>query len=288
MQDAQTTSPPLALHILERAKFHIGCLASIPLGPLPSALKRKVLATQLRLYRQIFLQPKKKTCRIVDFDFSFYSLPLLQYLFREVFVDPDYCFEARRPSPVILDCGCNIGMSICFFKSLFPGCKIMGFEPAADSFALLTQNVQANGLKDVALHQAALGSSDGEVTFYQENDPGSLMASTNAHRVGGRTQTVQQVRLSSFIDGPVDFMKLDVEGAEDEVLKDLVKSNKLRHIEQMVIEYHHHVDKDTDAFAGFLATLESGGFGYQMRAKLSSSKAPGEFQDIVLYAYRKG
>jgi hypothetical protein len=114
------------------------------------------------------------------------------------------------------------------------------------------------------------------------------MASTNASRVGGRTQTVKQVRLSSFIDGPIDFMKLDVEGAEDEVLKDLVMSSKLRHIEQMVIEYHHHVDKDRDALAGFLATLESAGFGYQMRAKYSSSKVPGQFQDIVLYAYRKG
>jgi FkbM family methyltransferase len=51
--------------------------------------------------------------------------------------------------------------------------------------------------------------------------------STIRERGSGRAKTlVQQVKVSRFIDREVDFLKLDVEGAENAVLEDLVSSQR--------------------------------------------------------------
>jgi FkbM family methyltransferase len=283
------SEPGFRIHFLDRVLLPVNRLAAIATGPLPAGMKQKAFWTQIKLDAQSlsFKLSKEQRCGILDFQFSFYSLPLLKYLFREVFIDLDYYFQDLERSPFIIDCGCNIGMSVCFFKALYPQCKILGFEPAADSFAMLSQNVGANEFKDVVLHQCAVGEFDGSINFFQNSQPGSLMASTNVHRVSGRTQTVKQVRLSSFIDRPVDFLKLDVEGAEEGVISDLIREGRIRNIRQMVIEYHHHVEEGRDCFSDFLAALEGAGFGYYLHAKFPPHRTPGRFQDILLYAYRK-
>jgi hypothetical protein len=69
-----------------------------------------------------------------------------------------------------------------------------------------------------------------------------------------------------------------------------VSSGTINRIDQMVVEYHHHIDKNKDAFSTFLGQLEQSGFGYQISssypisARVSREQA---FQDIRVYAYRK-
>ncbi len=99
--------------------------------------------------------------------------------------------------------------------------------------------------------------------------------------------SVPQERLSSFFDQEIDFLKLDVEGAETGVLRDLIAADSLRHIRQLSIEYHHHIDAADDSFSKFLGALEQQGFGYQIKAQLLPGKPAGHFQDILVAAYRK-
>jgi FkbM family methyltransferase len=221
------------------------------------------------------------------------SLGWLKYMHGETFYYGAYFFMARRANPFILDCGSNIGISILFFKALYPGARILGFEPHELSYGLLQKNVSSNALSEVQVHRAALGSEDSTVDFYWDpGDPGSGRMSTIRERGSGKAKTqVQQVRLSRFIDREVDFLKLDVEGAEDAVLEDLVSSGAISKIDQMVVEYHHHIDKEKDAFSIFLAQLEESGFGYQISGyyDISERASPGGFvQDVHVYAYRKG
>jgi FkbM family methyltransferase len=271
-----------ALNTAQRL-FRIAC------SPLPTALKRKVFSTETRLSARRLMagQPKEIQCPILDFQVSAYSLELLDYLFKELFVDLDYYFETGQSSPFIIDCGSNIGMSILFFKSLYPGSSVVGIEPSPDSFALLRRNIEANKLNNVIIHQSAVGAVAGEVSFFRGVQPGSLMASTNAHRASGAEEKVAQMRLSSLIDREVDFLKLDVEGAEDGVMADLFASGRLRNIAQMVVEYHHNVNGKEGRFSSFLAQLEEAGFGYQLRCALSPRRTPGQMQDVLVYAYRK-
>lgn len=230
------------------------------------------------------------TERLFDFTVDFFSYPTFAFLFEEIFVSRDYCFETDKEAPVILDCGSNIGMAILYYKSRHPRARVTGFEPDKPTFDKLRANVEGNHLADVQVHNKALSDKDGTLTFYFDpDDPGMLLMSTREDRIGERGKTeVEATRLSHYIEGPVDFMKLDVEGAEDDVMKDLVETGKLTLIDQMVIEYHHHLDMNTDKLSSMLALLEQHGYGYQLGAPCPVVFPTRRFQDILIYAYRKG
>jgi FkbM family methyltransferase len=256
---------------------------------LPPPLKRRALRTQASLYRRLVFGAAQRPvqARILDFEVAAFSLKNLALLFREMFVDLDYFFEAPNRAPFILDCGSNIGMSVLFFKALYPVATIIGFEPATATFDLLQRNVCRNELRDVVVHQCALGHDESMVDFFESPEPGSLTASTNVLRSADNRRTVRQARLSSFIDRSVDFLKLDVEGAEWGVIDDLIETGRLSQIAQMSIEYHHHIEPSDDRLSEFLRRLECNGFGYQMRAYLASRGCRGDFQNVLIYAYRK-
>lgn len=75
---------------------------------------------------------------------------------------------------LILDCGSNIGMSILYFKHVYPKARIIGFEPDPAIFPYLQENMTRNGLKDVQLVQAALASQEGTLTFYSDSKFGGF------------------------------------------------------------------------------------------------------------------
>jgi FkbM family methyltransferase len=257
-------------------------------GPLPAPLKQRVLEARRRLFfRSLFPPAGECSCRIDQYRVTAFSFENLSYLFRELFVDLDYFFESRTPQPRIVDCGSNIGFSVLFFKLLYPGATLTAFEPASQSFEMLRRNVDANELANVDLRRAAVGSTDGTIEFYEDAAPGSLTASVDPKRATARPMPVDRVRLSRFIDGEIDFLKIDVEGAEVDVLEDLAGSGALSRVDQMAIEYHHHVDPSADRLGSFLAQIEAQGFGYQIRSYLPSSGTRRTFQDLLIRAYRK-
>ncbi len=93
--------------------------------------------------------------------------------------------------------------------------------------------------------------------------------------------------LSNYVNEKVDFLKIDVEGAEREVLKELIDAGKLGFVEQMVIEYHHHIRGEVDAFSGMLKLLEDAQFGYHIEGHPGRPRLRGQIQDILIYTYKK-
>jgi hypothetical protein len=86
----------------------------------------------------------------------------------------------------------------------------------------------------------------------------------------------------------VDFLKLDVEGSELAVLRDLESNGTIGQIRQMVIEFHHHMDPAVDNLSECLALLEAQGFGYQLTSgQVYTPITRGQFQDVLVHAYRK-
>ena len=79
---------------------------------------------------------------------------------------------------------------------------------------------------------------------------------------------------------------MDIEGAEDHVLKDLNETGKLALVREIVLEYHHHLTPREDKLGVFLKTLEQTNFGYQLKAALVPPFRKGEFQALMLYAYQ--
>ncbi|MGD9719656.1 MAG: FkbM family methyltransferase [Pirellulales bacterium] len=226
--------------------------------------------------------------RFLGHEMRFFRYGTFKYLFEEIFVEQQYRFATANPRPTILDCGSNIGMAVLFFKHYYPGARVTAFEPDEQTFAMLSQNVAANRLEHVTLVRAALSDKQGTLTFYTDPAaPGGLCMSAQSARLPGKGHIeVPAVTLSAYLTEPVDFLKLDIEGAEEAVFAEVAAADKLQQIRVMVIEYHHHIDAQRDRFAEFLALLERHGFGYQISASHMPLVATA-FQDILILAYRK-
>jgi FkbM family methyltransferase len=156
---------------------------------------------------------------------------------------------------------------------------------------VLNRNIEQNSLSAVfSTHQIALAANDGDIEFFRDEDDcsSSLLMSTNRDRHSGKTIRVPSRRLSAFIDSDIDLLKLDVEGAELEILHEIEAANKFRFIHRIHLEYHHHIGNAPDSMSSILRLLEGNGFGYQISASQGldwpKEKA---FQDISLYCYRR-
>jgi hypothetical protein len=100
------------------------------------------------------------------------------------------------------------------------------------------------------------------------------------------SQKVEAVRLSPFIQGEVDLLKMDIEGAEGSVVRELAEAGKLKWIKEMFIEYHHHLNPNEDDLSQLFRIFEQNGFGYQIHSAFRRPFVRRVFQDIQIYAYR--
>ena len=69
------------------------------------------------------------TTQLMGYRVAYLGAWNIRYLFNETFVNAQYYFESDNDWPTIIDCGSNIGMSVLFFKRLYPQSKIIAFEP---------------------------------------------------------------------------------------------------------------------------------------------------------------
>jgi FkbM family methyltransferase len=263
----------------------------------PSALGRWSL---LRTYFRISLKEKflVEICkrriteeRIFSQTIHFTEYTTFMILFEEVYVTGVYYFQASHPAPLVIDAGANIGLSAAYFKTIYPTCRILAFEADSRNFALLERNAERNAWTGVEMHNLALHATDGELPFYDYNNmAGSLSGGFWQLPNAGPPKNVTRMRtvpLSRYIDGRVDLLKMDVEGSERPILEDLSAQGKLAQVDQMILEYHHHVQVNEDALGDFLALLEKSGFGYHLRAPLALPFPQGEPQNFMMNAYRK-
>lgn len=202
---------------------------------------RKTSWRLARLRRRMFANPPRTsgveqcfcyTIRINDG-------PNFYLLYKDIFLKHIYHFGAQRPDPLILDCGSNIGTSILHFKHVYPQARIIGFEPDPAIFPCLQENITHNDVTAMQLVQAAVAGKEGMLTFYSDGKYGSCLAEHLPADIpqGWTKYEVPCVRLRDYLTGPLDFLKMNIEGAEWEALRD--SEDRLRQIREMVIEYHH-------------------------------------------------
>ncbi len=252
-------------------------------------LKNKIRSTWFKVFFLKRYDSKNRVANIVGFKVKFLDYWMLYFLFNEIFLNNDYYFITKNDSPYIIDCGSNIGMSIVYFKMLYPNSHIVAFEPENETYLCLDKNVKKNFLNSVTIHKAALSNKEGKIElFYDQDNAGSLIMSTKQERIPKQKQIVNASILSKYINKEVDFLKIDIEGAELEVIEELSNTRKLCFVKQMVIEYHHHIVNESDVFSRMLKILEDAGFGYQIESQLCKPLIREQFQDILVYAYRKG
>ena len=140
-------------------------------------------------------------------------------IFMETFVGEAY-ERVWRPEEgdTVLDIGAYVGMfTIKASKAVGPTGRVIAIEPSPENYALLKRNCK--GLGNVTLIRKAIWSSNGVERLYYSKSPAanSLVTSWKDY-VEVETTTLDNLMRELGLDN-VDFIKLDAEGAELDVLK---------------------------------------------------------------------
>jgi FkbM family methyltransferase len=186
-------------------------------------------------------------------------------LLHEILLNEDYYFACDSERPTIVDGGTHMGMAIYYFKSLYPQARITAFEPHPALRVIAEENRSRNGWDDVEILPYALAAARGEATFHVSEN-WSMAGSLVERRAGLGDEvtaiTVPCVPLSDYLRGPVDFLKLDIEGAEWEVLEEA--SLWLPNVGQIFCEFHQGGGLGSERLARILALLETAEFEVQV------------------------
>ncbi|MBL7977840.1 MAG: FkbM family methyltransferase [Bacteroidetes Order II. Incertae sedis bacterium] len=131
------------------------------------------------------------------------------------------------PSDLVFDIGANIGQYAMSFSEWVPKGAVVALEPDYKNFAFLQLNAALNHCENVTCLNIGIGREDTSMIFYRDTETGGRAGSFLKEMVGahykGHKMDVAVKSLDSVIQdyGMPNFVKIDVEGFELEVLKGL-------------------------------------------------------------------
>lgn len=151
-----------------------------------------------------------------------------------------------------LDIGANFGFYTCLMARFCPDGKVVGIEPVDTVYKLLRDNILINGFdRHATAIKAAAAQDPGHLTLYRRK-PRSANTSIaqpsetllQYHGESGferfETETVSVDGMLARFENRIDFMKIDVEGAEPLVLRGAVETIRLNPQLQIVMEWSPH------------------------------------------------
>jgi FkbM family methyltransferase len=186
------------------------------------------------------------------------------------------------PRSVVLDIGANIGYyTLIFANRVGPQGRVFAFEPEPGNFALLEENVTANGYRNVTLSRVAASDREGGARLYTDpGNPGDCrIFDSHDHRPSLEIETV---RLDEYFDAfprGIDLIKMDVQGAESAALQGMLGLVEKNRRVKLVMEFWPYgLGLAGSSAEAFLRTLF--GLGFQVwnvderRGALAPTSAP--------------
>lgn len=183
--------------------------------------------------------------------------------YKEIFVERIYSFKSMSSAPRILDLGANIGLSVLYFKHLYPLAEITAFEADPAIYRYLEQNIHGNGYSDVRLVNKAVWDQNTTIRFKPEGADGGRVKCDDENFIPVEAIDVREILGA----GTYDLLKMDIEGAEECVLpacKDCL--DRFRHV---FVEYHSETGKK-QSLARIISLLSDAGFRIHIHSIFSS------------------
>jgi len=180
------------------------------------------------------------------------------------------------PGDTCVDAGAHYGyFTLLFAKLSGPEGRVYSFEAQPENARILAENVRVNDLQSrVTVEHAAVAAQEGPIELHSVASGSSAewtLSEPFVHRParpggGGRTERVPAIRLDTYLAGTpsVDVIKMDIEGAEAEVLPALSEFLESRK-STVLLEFHREV-----GWPAIEALLE---FGYELE-NLDGSALP--------------
>ena len=167
------------------------------------------------------------------------------FVYHSIIDCEEYDFIPSQEPKVIIDAGANNGCVAIYFTKKFPNAKVISIEPEENNFNLLKQNTK-NYPNIIAL-QAALWNKVGEIELldigydnwgFMTGD-GSNYDTITTPQIQ-KKHTVKTVTIDSLLNdynlGVIDILKMDIEGAEKEVLHN--HSSWINNVRSIIVELH--------------------------------------------------
>lgn len=209
-----------------------------------------------RLSADLPSQPRRQPGQMIleGRTFLYADLHSFYYEAVQIFGSHLYGFHPQSTSPLILDCGAHVGLASLYFATHFPSAEIHAFEADPTIAAMLKANCESFQLSRVQVHAAAVWTHCNGVTFASQGDD-------SGHVGEGSTHSLQtpSIRLRDLLTAqPIDLLKLDIEGAEFDVLPDC--HGALQNVSALIMEVH--VLRNQASLGALLSILERNGFRY--------------------------
>jgi FkbM family methyltransferase len=189
---------------------------------------------------------------------------------RDLLYEPEVFAQIERlieDVDAVLEIGSNVGVHTMFFShhlAAREGTRVYAFEPSRTAFARLQSNLSLNGCTNVVAFNAAVSSADGVSSFYEPR--GHLTnGSLKMDFASSFSPTVEETKVLTVgarsIQGLLAphrrvLIKIDVEGAEPEVVKALAPIWDVDHPPHMIIEVLDGIDAALNALPNFLLRYE--------------------------------
>jgi len=132
-----------------------------------------------------------------------------------------------------IDIGANQGEFSVLACSIIKNGKVISFEPVNELNNLLTENIELNNFKNIEINNFGLSDNEGLLPIYNSSSStNNNEGLSSLYKSDSRSNFVQNVQLKKFDDiyfeklDRLDFIKIDIEGAELYALKGMVKSIK--------------------------------------------------------------
>jgi FkbM family methyltransferase len=196
-----------------------------------------------------------------------------------------------QPGMRCLDIGAQTGFYTCLMASRAgAGGSVIAIEPMPQSFELLTRNVHENGYQErVELHPVGASDADGSLMVSEVSNMFVV-----AHVDGAQRVEIQSRRLASLLSGPLDIVKIDIEGHEPAAL---------RGMQDLLREFHPVIVTEANEYwlrrgsgcssADYVAFLAELGYDVYVEEDLSTPLKVrglelGELESINLVAFPHG
>ncbi len=154
-----------------------------------------------------------------------------------------------KPGDYFFDIGANVGcFSLTASTCVGDTGKVYAFEPVPKVFNRLNENIGLNGIKNISSIPKALFDKDTILKFYLASQENMGMSSIQEHdNMSGEVVELGAISLDSFIESNnitrVDFIKMDIEGAELKALQGMINTIR-KHRPTFMVEISEDVLKE--------------------------------------------
>lgn len=181
---------------------------------------------------------------------NFIDKEVVGYVFADKYHLPPKDTQLSK-TPVILDLGSNIGLTIVHLKQLYPDSIIYGYEMNTDNYLLAKHNTKF--YKNIHLHNQAIWTENTTVSYNASSDFDAYSLKkndTDSASIKIQSTTVLSI-IKKYNLTEIDYVKMDIEGAEEDILnqEDLTW---LQYVKAINIEMHLDENQDIDTYINIL------------------------------------